>query len=43
MMVCSKITTSNDHELIAQDEIIVSSKVITDNTNKHSTCRCDWY
>ena len=29
-----KITTANDHELIAQDEIIVSSKVITDNTNK---------
>jgi len=29
-----KITTESDHELIAQDEIIVTSKVITDNTNK---------
>jgi len=29
-----KITTSTDHELIGQDEIIVSSRVITENTNK---------
>lgn len=29
-----KITTSTDHELIAQDEVIVSSRVITENTNK---------
>ena len=29
-----RITTAGDHELIAQDEIIISSKVITDNTNK---------
>jgi len=29
-----KIVTAGNHELIAQDEIIVNSKVITDNTNK---------
>ena len=29
-----KIVTSANHELIAQDEIIVSSRVITENTNK---------
>ncbi|AOV61558.1 virion structural protein [Synechococcus phage S-WAM1] len=29
-----KITTETDHELIAQDEVIVSSRVITENTNK---------
>ena len=29
-----KIITSANHELIAQDEIIVSSRVITENTNK---------
>ena len=29
-----RITTATDHELIAQDEIIVNSKVITENTNK---------
>ena len=29
-----RITTTQDHELIAQDEVIVSSRVITENTNK---------
>lgn len=29
-----RITTTEEHELVDQDELIVSSKVITDNTNK---------
>ena len=29
-----RITTTEEHELVDQDEIIVNSKVITDNTNK---------
>ena len=29
-----RITTATDHELIAQDELIVNSRVITENTNK---------
>lgn len=29
-----RITTGTDHELVAQDELIINSRVITENTNK---------